>query len=117
MVNFLKPFITILLNNKYHSKNRMRLLYNLTDRVVKIFIKHYSKYTVTAEGAILLSGDINKYNELFQGEGTDGEILRKYESFKLLINIHLMNVEGLEQYIREHLLQISERDIIVSYLK
>ncbi len=28
-----------------------------------------------------------------------------------------MNVEGLEQYIREHLLSISERDIIVSYLK
>ena len=43
----------------------MRLLYNLTERIVKMFTKHYGKFTVTSEGAIVLSGDINKYNELF----------------------------------------------------
>ena len=74
----------------------MRLLFNLTERIVKIFTKHYSKFVVTSEGAILLSGDINKYNELFlQVEGAD-DIIKKYEGFKLLINIYLMNVDSLE---------------------
>lgn len=65
VVGFLKPFIQVLINEIYHQKNRLRLLYNLTDRAVKIFTKHYSKFTVTTEGAILLGGDINRYNELF----------------------------------------------------
>lgn len=116
LVNFLKPFIAILQKDKYHQKNRMRLLFNLTDRLVKVFIKHYSKYTVTHEGAILLSGDINKYNELFMTVEAD-EIIKRYESFKLLVNLHIMNVESLEQYIREHLLNINEKELIVSYLK
>jgi len=70
-------------------------LFSLTDKIVKTFIKHYSKFTVTPEGAILLSGDINKYNELFMTVDSD-EIIKRYESFKLLVNIHLMNVESLE---------------------
>ena len=94
----------------------MRLLYNLTERVVKIFSKHYSKFTVNPEGAILLSGDINKYNELFLQVDAD-EVIKKYESFKLIVNIYLMNVESLEQNIREHLLNITEKDIIILYLK
>ena len=69
-------------------------MFNLTDKIVKIFIKHYSKYSVTPEGAILLSGDVNKYNELFMTVEAD-EIIKRYESFKLLVNIHIMNVEGL----------------------
>jgi hypothetical protein len=43
----------------------MRLLYNLTAKLVDIFTDHFRKYTVSSEGAILLSGDINRYNELF----------------------------------------------------
>lgn len=50
---------------------------------------------MTPEGAILLSGDINKYNELFMTVESD-EIIKRYESFKLLVNLHLMNVESLE---------------------
>ena len=87
-------------------------MFSLTDRIVKIFIKHYSKFSVTPEGAIVLSGDINKYNELFMTVDSD-EIIKRYETFKLLVNIHIMNVESLEQYIREHLLKISEKDLIV----
>lgn len=30
VIAFLKPFFAVLLNDKYHQKNRMRLLYNLT---------------------------------------------------------------------------------------
>jgi len=71
---------------------------------------------VSQEGAILLSGDINKYNELFLQIEAD-EIIKKYESFKLLVNLYLLNPESLEQYIREHLLQIQDKIIIVSYLK
>ena len=94
----------------------MRLLYNLTERVVKIYVDHYQKFTVNSEGAILLSGDINKYNELFLQVDAD-DIIKKYESFKLLVNIYLMNESSLEQYIREHLLSLQEKDIIINYLK
>jgi hypothetical protein len=94
LINFIKPFVTVLLKEKYHQKNRMRLLFNLTEIIVKIFTKHYSKFTVSTEGAILLSGDINKYNELFLQVDAE-EIIKKYESFKLLVNIYLMNPESL----------------------
>jgi len=92
---FLKPFVAVLLNPAYHQKNRMRLLYNLTERVVKLFTKHYGKFVVSAEGAILLSGDINKYNELFLQVESD-DIIGQYESFKLLVNLYLLNAELLE---------------------
>ena len=43
--------------------------------------------------------------------------MKKYEGFKLLVNLYIMNVESLEQYIRDHLLQKSDKKTIVSYLK
>jgi hypothetical protein len=63
-----------------------------------------------------LSGDINKYNELFLQIEAD-ELIKKYENFKLLINIYLLNPEQLERYIKEHLLNLAEKDLIVSYLQ
>ena len=105
VVDFLKPFFEILLNPKFHEKNRLRLLYNLTDKLVNIFTKHYQNYTVTEEGAMLLSGDINKYNDLFLRVEED-DIIKKYEAFKLLINLYLLDVNSLEPYIKEHLLSI-----------
>ena len=95
VTSFLKPFINVLLNDKYHEKNRIRLLFNLTERIVQIFTEHYQKFVVTSDGAILLSGDINKYNELFLQINED-EIIKEYERFKLLVNLYLMNPEILE---------------------
>jgi hypothetical protein len=62
---------------------------------VEIFTDHFSKYVVSSDGAILLSGDINRYNELFL-EVEAEELIKKYESFKLLVNVYLLNVESLE---------------------
>jgi hypothetical protein len=45
------------------------------------------------------------------------ELIKKYESFKLLINLYLLNPGTLEKYIKEHLLNMTEKDIIVGYLK
>lgn len=106
----------VLSNQAYHEKNRMRLLYNLTERVVKMFTKHYGKFVVTAEGAILLSGDINRYNELFLQVESE-EIIRQYESFKMLVNIYLINSELLETYIRDNLLQTTDKATICNYLQ
>ena len=47
LVGFVKPFVQVLLNNKYHEKNRMRLLYSLTERIVEIFTVHFSKFQVS----------------------------------------------------------------------
>lgn len=95
VVEFLKPFFEILQNPRYHEKNRLRLLYHMTNKLVQTFTAHYQKYTVSSEGAILLSGDINKYNDLFL-RIEEEEIIKKYETFKLLVNIYLLNVESLE---------------------
>lgn len=54
---------------------------------------------------MLLSGDINKYNDLFLRVEED-DIIKKYEAFKLLINLYLLDVNSLEPYIKEHLLSI-----------
>ncbi|CDW91827.1 exocyst complex component 5 [Stylonychia lemnae] len=115
VISYIKPFFQVLFNQKYHEKNRMRLLYNMIDRIVQIFTAHYQKFVISQEGAILLSGDINRYNELFLQVEAD-EIIKKYESFKLLINLYLLNPESLEQYIKEHLMQITDRETIVGYL-
>ncbi len=78
------------------------MLYNLTDGLISQFIAHYCNFTVTEEGAMLLSGDINKMNELFMNKNEDNdnnyseEILKKYESFKLLVNLFIMSVDSLE---------------------
>ena len=81
-----------------------------------MFTKHYGKFTVTSEGAIVLSGDINKYNELFMQVESE-EIIKQYESFKLLVNIYLMSPAILEQYIRENLVQSTDKAIICNYLQ
>lgn len=44
-------------------------------------------------------------------------MIKKYESFKLLVNLFLLNPESLEKYIKDHLMAISEKDVIVGYLK
>lgn len=64
----------------------------------------------------MLSGDINKYNDLFL-RIEEEDIIKKYETFKLLINIYLLNSEILEQYIKEHLLNIQEKEVIIGFLK
>eukprot|EP00347_Sterkiella_histriomuscorum_P019571 403341127 len=115
VINYVKPFFQVLFNEKYHEKNRMRLLYNLIERIVHIFTLHYQKFAISQEGAILLSGDINKYNELFLQVDAD-EIIKKYESFKLLINLYLLNPESLQQYIKDHLMTITDKETIAGYL-
>jgi len=56
-----------------------------------VFINHYAKYQVSQEGSILLSSDINRYNDLFLQVEAD-DLIKKYESFKLLVNIYLVMI-------------------------
>ena len=42
-----------------------------------------------------MGGDLNRYNELFLQVEAE-EIIRKYESFKLLVNVFIMNAESLQ---------------------
>ena len=112
---FLKPFFVILLKDEHRRSSRVRVFYSLSSRLIEFMIEHYAKYTVNAEGAAVISGDVTKYNELFVLVES-AEVKRLYEKFRLLANIYILDAASLQDYITEHLLRTVERRLVAEYL-
>ena len=44
------------------------------------------------------------------------ELIKNFESFKLLINLYILNPDSIQKYVAEHLMHIHDKEVIIAYL-